>query len=296
MIDFRLKTFLTLCKVLNYTKTAEILHITQPAVSQHIRYLEKEYEVKLFEYKGKNLALTDRGKVLYDFVLGVESSSQRMKLIMSQPKETITPLYFGTTLTIGEYIMPKLIAKLISDFPTMEITMEVDNTETLLKKLHNGHIDFALIEGQFDKFQYNSFLLSLESFIGVCSPKSFLNKVKVSFNEIFEERLILREKGSGSREIFEQILFEHNTTMSNFKKVLEIGNINVIKELVEKNLGVTFLYKEAVENELKEGNLIKINISDFDVIREFNFVFLKNSLHTEEYMRWYDYFKLNKTL
>lgn len=289
MIDFRLKTFLTLCKVLNYTKTAEILHITQPAVSQHIKYLEESYGVKLFSYVGKSLELTESGRLLYNFSLAMQSSSDKVRQIISLPDSSNTPLNFGTTLTIGEYTMSKLLGKIILDFPLVNINMEVGNTQILLKKLQDGKIDFAILEGHFDKSEYHSMFFSLESFIGVCSPNHpFANK-PLSFQDIFDVRLIIRENGSGTRDIFEQILYEHNITMKNFKKVTQIGNMNVIKELVLKNLGITFLYKEAVQKELSEKSLVKINLKDFDIEREFNFVFLRDSLHYKEYKDWFDY-------
>jgi DNA-binding transcriptional LysR family regulator len=290
MIDFRLKTFLTLCKVLNYTKTAEILHITQPAVSQHIKYLEDNYNVKLFHYAGKSLELTEAGKILYNFTLAMQASSDRLRLMLTTPKINNYPITFGSTLTIGEYTMSNLLIKLISDFPHINVTMEVGNTKILLEKLRDGKIDFAILEGHFDKSEYNSMFFSTEPFIGVCSPNHPFASKNISFQDIFEERLILREKGSGTRDIFEQILYEHNITMKNFKKITQIGNMSMIKELVIENLGITFLYKEAVKRELSDGSLIKIDLKDFDVEREFNFVFLKDSLHHKEYLDWFNYF------
>lgn len=294
MIDFRIKTFLILCKELNYTNTAKILHITQPAVSQHIKYLEEDLGVKLFHYDGKVLELTREGKILYDFAMAAESSSYRTKKLISIPINSLPPIRFGTTLTIGEYTMPKLLKKMIIDYPTMEISMEISNTQILLQKLENGEIDFAIVEGHFNKFDYHTYLFAHESFIGVCSPNNQLSSGEIQFKEIFNERLLIREKGSGSREIFEQILYEHNTSMENFNNIIEIGNINIIKQLVEEDIGVSFLYKEAVENELSNKNLSKILIKDFDVLREFNFVFLKGSLHFEEYTKWFKYLKANR--
>lgn len=290
MIDFRLKTFLTLCKVLNYTKTAELLHITQPAVSQHIKHLETEYGVKLFEYHNKNLTLTEAGTILYDFVSGIDSSSHRVRQMISLSKAEHLPLNFGTTLTIGEYTMPTILSALIKKYPEIHINMEVGNTQALLSKLENGDIDFALLEGHFDKTKYHTIMFSKESFIGICSPENPLARDKVSFQDLFQERLIVRESGSGSREIFEQILYEHNITMGSFPQQLKIGNINVIKDLVMENLGITFLYEKAVEQELTKGDLSKINIKDINVEREYNFVFLKHNLHGKEFTDWFDLF------
>lgn len=290
MIDFRLKTFFTLSQILNYTKTAELLHITQPAVSQHVKYLEDKYNVKLFEYKGKLLSLTTEGKILFDFVAGIEASSHKVKELLSSTDMHNLKIHFGTTLTIGQYTMPNILSKLIKKFPQIKFSMDVDNTHSLLEKLKNGKIDFALLEGHFNKSDYDTILFSKEEFIGVCSPMNPLSKKKISFEEMLNESLIVREEGSGSREIFEQILYENNFTMDSFKQIYEIGNISVIKNLVLNNLGVTFLYEKAVEKELNDRSLCKIDIVDFNVKREYNFVFLKYNLHSQEYITWFNHF------
>lgn len=293
MLDFRLETFLTLCKLKSYTKTAEYLHITQPAVSQHIRYLEEHYKIKLFTYKKRSLTLTEEGEMLKSFAMTMQAGSNKIKLMLSDVNK-IHPLTFGATLTIAEYTMPPILAKTLLDYPTIDLTMEVDNTQVLLEKLIDGKIDFALLEGHFDKSKYESKIFSIERFIPVCSPKNPLAYNVVNFTDFFNERLILREKGSGTREVFEQTLYEHNLTISNFRSVSKMGNMSVIKNLVKQNLGITFLYEEAVLEELANGELYEIQIPDFKVNREFNFVFLKNSVHEEEYLRWFRYFKTKK--
>ena len=294
MIDYRLKTFLVLCKLENYTKTAELLHITQPAVSQHIKYLEEFYDCKLFEYKNKNLYLTNAGKELYSFAMSMHSSSERIKLLINNKSDEKKPITFGATLTIGEYIMPPILKKLILAYPNLHITMNVQNTKTLLDKLNEGEIDFALIEGNFNKSEYNHRLFSQENFIGVCSSNSVYSDKCVYFEELFTERIILREFGSGTRDIFEHIMQERNLSIGCFKNFIELGNMNVIKDLVEKNLGITFVYEEAVKKELSSGILSKINIYNFSETREFNFVYHKNSLHEREFLEWYEYFKANQ--
>src|SRR5699024_1444785 len=198
MFDFRLETFLTLCKVLNYTKTAEILHITQPAVSQHIKYLENNYGIRLFNYRSKDLSLTKEGETLYNFALAMKTSSDKLKHMITLPKPANPPIKFGTTLTIGEYTMWPILRKLLLDFPNMDISMEVGNTKSLLENLKDGNIDFAILEGHFDKSKYNSKLISLENFIGVCSTEHIFAYKEVNFNDILNQRLILREKGSGT--------------------------------------------------------------------------------------------------
>lgn len=293
LIDYRLKTFLVLCKLGSYTKTAELLHITQPAVTQHVKYLEEFYNCKLFEYSNKNLILTDTGRELYSFAMSMHSSSERIKLLINNKNNQKKPIIFGATLTIGEYVMPPILEKIILLYPDLHITMNVQNTKTLLDKLNEGEIDFALIEGNFNKSEYNHRLFSMENFIGVCSNDSIYAHETVIFDNLFSERVILREYGSGTRDIFEHFMQERNLSIDCFKNFIELGNMNVIKYLVEKNLGITFVYEEAVKKELINGQLCKINIFNFNETREFNFVYHKNSLHEKEFLEWYDYFKLN---
>lgn len=293
ILDYRLNTFITLCKVLNYTKTAEILHITQPAVTQHIKSLETSYGVKLFNYSNKTLSLTKAGSILYEFAIAVKTSSNKIKNILSMSEKEDIYLKFGATLTVGEYTMNDLLKRLLYDYPLMHVNMTVANTENLLLKLQDGEIDFAVLEGHFDKSKYGSIKFKDEQFICICSPLHHFSNKTIEFNQILDENIILREHGSGTRNIFEQILYEQNFTLDSLKHFIEIGNMKVIKDLVRENFGISFLYRESVKEELKKGTLKEIIISKFDIKREFNFVFLKESLHKKEYNKWFNYFISN---
>lgn len=298
MLDFRIETFLTLCEEKSYTKTAQKLCITQPAVSQHIRYLEQYYGNKLFDFKGKTLRLTPQGEQLQKHAL--LSKADWNKLTSKLKKEdSVNQIRFGATLTIGEYVMPDILSRLIDQTTNTFFTMLVDNTETLLMKLQQGLIDSAFIEGQLDKNDYTTKLFTPARFIPVCSSSHEFAKRNVSFDEIFSRRLITREVGSGTRGVLEQVLKEHNQKIQNFSHIVEIGNINVIKNLVRKGLGITFLYENAVEAEISQGSLQKILLSDFEAVREFNFVCMKDSQFMTENLTFYDqcrnlYNSLNK--
>src|SRR5690554_3806818 len=108
MIDFRHKTFLHLCRIKNYTKTAKKLHITQPAVSQHILYLEELYGGKLFNYSAKTLTITEKGQRLFDYTQRMVADSKQIKNIVTNNNKVLT-ITFGATLSIGEFIMPDIL-------------------------------------------------------------------------------------------------------------------------------------------------------------------------------------------
>lgn len=292
MLDFRIETFLTLCQEKSYTKTAQKLCITQPAVSQHIRYLEQHYGCSLVFFKSKNLYLTTQGEELRKYALLSKADWNKVSTRLKDENE-VKRISFGATLTIGEYIMPEILAGLINHTDYSLLSMLVDNTETLLLKLQQGLIDFAFIEGQLDKREYTTRLFSPARFIPVCSVNHEFADRLVSFDEIFTQRLIVREIGSGTRGVLEQVLLEHNQKIQSFPHIVEIGNLNAIKNLVEKGLGITFLYENAVTAELRRGTLKKILLSDFEAVREFNFICLKNSRFLEEKL---DFFRQCKQI
>ncbi len=279
MLDYKINTFLTLCEELNYTQTANKLHITQPNVSQHIKSLEKFYGAKLFKYENRKLSLTEAGEKLQSLSIRLNADSKKIKAIMEDIEEEKENLNFGATLTVGEYIMPQIIEKI--DLDKYKVSMRVENTEVLLKKLENSIIDFVIIEGHFDKSKYETYLFSNEKFIGIGN----LNyKSEYKLEDLLNERLILREKGSGTREVFEHILFDNNLNTSSFKDIVEIGNMNGIQKLVSDGIGISFLYEKASLENIKNKKIRELNIVNLNAYREFNFVMLKENKNKNKYI------------
>lgn len=293
MLDFRLNTFLILCETLNFTRAAEKLHITQPAVSGHIKYLENHYGFKLFNYKGKTLFLTPEGKALHQFVATLEADTIKEIESLKHLEMSHPVVHFGATLTIGEYVMPPLLGAYLNDYASTEIHMHVDNTQSLLASIDNGHLDFAFIEGYFDKARFCSKLFSHEKFLAVCSPEHPLAYQETTFDRLFKERLIVREKGSGSRDILEQALYEKHASIEDFTQMMELGNLHAIKHLTLQNYGITFLYEIAVKDELMQKKLAPIYIKDFDLIKAFYFICPKTTVFKNQYLILYEHFKSN---
>jgi DNA-binding transcriptional LysR family regulator len=238
------------------------------------------------------MRLTHQGQLLREFAMTVFSDSKHFKENIRSVQTDTMRFSFGATLSIGEYVMPEILSRLLTKDPEMKIHMSVANTQVLLERLNNGELAFIVVEGLFDKSEYDSTLFSLEKFIPVCSPKSEFAKGEVGFQEITRSRLILRERGSGTREIFENVLQKNNYSLHAFEKMIEIGNMAAIKKMVSNGLGITFLFEEAVKREIENGSLSVINIPGFSEEREFNFVLLKDSFFRERYMKIYQLLKL----
>lgn len=202
------------------------------------------------------------------------------------------PLSFGATRSIGEFVMPNVIKSYLSQNSYSNLSMIVDNTKNLLDMLKRGLLEFCFIEGHFNKADYETYLMSYEDFVFVSSPKNpICNKSNLKVEDLFSENLIIREQGSGSRDIFEMWLFERNYTTKNFSKLLQIGNINIIKELVKDNYGISIIYKVAVLEEIKNKELVVLDVDSMNLSHEFNFIFLKESIYADEYIEFYNKIK-----
>ena len=283
MLDSRIETFLTVCRVMNYTKAAEQLHISQPAVSQHIHWLEDCYSTPLFVYEGRKLRLTAEGHLLFHAASAMASDERALKAqLQHNAKERFV---FGATLTIGNFVLPAKIKQYLQKYPQAEITMRVDNTESLLQSLDAGTIDFAVLEGYFRKSMYAYEVYSNERFICVCKGDYHFSAEPQTIRDLFSEQLILRESGSGSREILERQLMEQNFSIQDFDRLLQIGSIHAIISLVCAGCGITFLYEAAVRAELASGILRRIELSDFHVEHPFTIVWRKDSLFNAEYRK-----------
>ena len=169
--------------------------------------------------------------------------------------------------------------------------MTVANTQTLLDQLNNGELDFAIVEGMFDKSKYDTTLFSQENFIPVCSPLSEDANREVTIKDLTKSRLILRESGSGTREIFENILQKNNYSLDAFNKVVEVSNMSAIKKMVSNNLGISFMFEVVARKEIESNTLSRINLSNYTEQREFNFVYLKNSYFRDRIMNIYQLLK-----
>ena len=287
MLDFRMETFLTVCQCMNFTRASEKLNITQPAVSQHIHFLEKHYNTKLFRYEGKKLKLTGAGEILRNASLTMMHDEISMQNQMQKTDEE-EEIRFGATRTVGDVLMGRILERYLRRYPDAKICMIVDNTQELLRKLDEGTIDFALVEGFFQKNEYDHQKYSDENYIAVCAPDYTFNSDKittdVSVENLFHERLLVREEGSGTREVLERCLDAQNFSIHDFDKVMEVGSLQTIKELTKAGCGITFLYETAVQDELREGTLKRIPLKSFEISHEFNFIWRRGSIYADRYM------------
>lgn len=271
MIDQKLFTFLKMAECMNTTECALALHITQPAVSQHLKALEQYYHVDLFRHEGRKLALTPAGKRLYQSARRLVTMEQKIAADLLQPSPT--RISFGATLSISAGLMPAIFPVLLKKWPEIRFDYITQNTSVLLEQLESGLIDFALIEGNFSQQHYAFSAFREEKFSCLCAPGSpFANLC--SLHDCLNVPIFLRKSGSGSRDIFEHECMLNNLSLSDFHQIHEIESVPLIMQLAKEGLGITFAYECAAAESMKKGSLQTVPLKNFPLVHNFSFVTL----------------------
>ena len=279
MVDRRVDTFLLLCQLMNYRKTADALGITQPAVTQQIHFLEREYGCKLFTYENSRLRKTEAAITLEQYARAIRLQDQHLRDKLSS---TVRELKIGATKTIGDYVLKEDIQRYLSK-EDHALSLVVDNTEHLLKMLDENQLDFAVIEGYFDRSLFDNQLFRKEPFVGICPQNHPFAGKEVSLEELFQETIIHREAGSGTRAILEQKLRGYNESLDRFKRQICISSFPVILDLVKKGFGVSFVYEVLADS---DPNIAKFTIRGEHIVREFNIVYLRHA-DLQEKISWF---------
>ena len=285
MLDFRMDTFLAVCQYMNYTRAAQELNITQPAVSQHIRWLEEQYEAPLFTYANKRLSLTREGELLRGVALTMKHDEQMLRRRLHDPGALAHRLTFGVTPTVGASLIPEPLARYHGRYPDAPISLKISNTETLCADLDRGELDFAIVEGYFCKSDYDSLLYRREPYLAVCGAEYRFEREPRVLSDLLGETLVVREPGSGNREIIRRALSRENRTVEDFRSVIQVSDMNVLKQLLLLGCGVGFLYQAAAQPQLKQGLLRAIPLEDFQESHDITFLWRKGSVFAQRYQQ-----------
>ncbi len=289
MQDFRVKTFLTVCQTLNYTRAAEELALTQPAVSQHITYLEREYGAKLFAYHHKKLELTRAGRVLRDALATMAHDDKLLhERIAEVAHGAAIPLRIGMTLTAGEYVVAAPLVRYLADHPEIQATVRSGGTKRLLELLRGGEIDCAFVEGLYDKSAFAGDTFRTEPLVCICAAGHRFARRPVQLEDLLGERLILREPGSGSRDVLVHALAKRNLTPEAFADTCVVESLDIIKIFVAGDLGISFVYEAAIQRELAEGSLRVLPLEHEPIDHDISFVRLPHSIFEAELAALFD--------
>ena len=274
MDDHKLKVFCTVAETKSFYKTSEIIHLTQPAVSLQVQALEELYETKLFDRTGGSVTLTKAGELLYKYakeILGLYASARRdINAMIGLVKGNLS---VGASSTIGNYLLPSVIVSFRKNHPRIWTNLIVGNTRLVVEKLLAGEIDLGLVEGDVTKHNLIVEKLLPDELVLVMSPDhEWAKRKNISISEITKEPLVMREKGSGTRQMIEKCMEENSINPDDLKVSLVLGSTEAIKTAVEDGLGVSIMSAWAARKELKAGMLVASTFKDAKFGRHFSLI------------------------
>lgn len=270
----KLKIFYSVSETLNMTKSSKEVYMSQSAVSQTIKDLEEELGITLFERIYKKLYLTEDGILFKEYTRRILNMwDDMLKQIQSKKNEELIKI--GGSTTSGIYLLPYLCKKFSTVNPNINFDIQIDNTSTIIQKVLENQIDIGIIDSILPN---NSEIISIElqkDYLKVITPniEKFFNKKEFLISDFKEESMILREEGSGTREIIDKYFTKFNIT-SNNKMV--ISNNEAIKKMVEIGLGISIVSNLVIENEILEEKLLAFDIPDLEVNSAFRIIFHKD--------------------
>ena len=270
-MDFKLRTFLVLCQTMNYRLAAERLHLSQPAVTKQIQSLEQSLQTKLFYYDGHALHKTEKCLLLERYAISMQYQFEELQLAIAEKERTL--LRIGATKTIGDYVLIEAIKDYLRE-PSHELSLVVDNTKHLLQMLDENQLDFAIIEGTFSKTKYDSYLLRMEPFVGICAKGHPLCGKHIPVGDLLKETIIVREEGSGTRRIFEERLTASGYGLNDFSRTVSISSFVSIKALVAAQIGISFLYDSVVA---KDEGIGTFTVDGLTEPHAFHVVYTRNT-------------------
>lgn len=277
MFDFKLKVFYAVASRLSFSKAAEELHITQPAVTRHIKQTEEHFKQKLFERQGNSIALTPAGKHLLKHTKTIFSQYEELNFEMnSLLKRTAGVLNLSASTTIAQYVLPKVLAKFHKSFPEVKITMNSQNTVRVERAILDKTIELGFIEGKSKnrEIAYHSFMAD-EIVLVVSRGNPLIRKEQLSLKELCDIPLIMREQGSGTLQVVMDALEAKNVQYDDLTIEMHLGSSESIKSYLSDKKSAAFLSTNAILKELKNGELFIIDIDELSIVRDFYYITLQ---------------------
>ena len=273
MSDRRLQVFHAVARLLSFTKAAEVLHMTQPAVTFQIRQLEEQFDTRLFDRAHNRVSLTEAGHVAFEFAENIFEKYSEMENAIREITGSISgSLTLGASTTISEYMLPALLGDFNSQNPEVLLRLRVSNTEGIVSMVENNVIDLGVVEGPVTNKNLLVEVCRKDDMVVVVPKDHELSKLKkVTVKEMLNYPFICREEGSGTREVISEHLRSQGVGKHALKACLELGSPEAVKGAIEAGMGISVLSSVSITKELKLGTLKTIPL-DPPLAREFSFV------------------------
>lgn len=287
-MDQQLVAFVTVAEERNFTRAAEIMLTSQPSVSQHIQNLERKLGTKLLERTNKYVRLNKAGEIVYYHAKEILRQYDLMcRLVDELTNQAHGTLAIGASYTFGEYVLPHTLAEFCAHYPDIAPSVTIANTTEVVQQVRGGMLDIGVIEGSHE----NDDDVSVESFaednvvIVASANHPFIRSRMISPQALEKERWVVRETGSGTREVTDRVFRELGISPAS---ILEFGSTQAIKEAVQAGLGISILSSWAIRRELQLHTMGVISATESAITRKFSVVTRKSDFQTKATRLFYE--------
>lgn len=289
MDSYQLKIFCMVTRLQSFSKAAKMLHMSQPAVSTHIKNLEEYYQGQLFDRTPHGVTLTKAGEVFYTYAQRIlelqDEMEQQLETILQRENNQIV---VGASTTIGNVSLPCSIYLFKEEYPEVDIRLNIANAEEVLRKVMSDEVDISVIEGYAESPEINALPVTSDELVLIVPPSHPAEGV-ISLTDFLKHPLILREDGSGTRKILVAALARHGYSFNDLHVITEMTTIDAIKSAVEAGLGGAVVPRLAVRKEAYLGTLKVLTISDLEMPLTFNIIYPTNrplSTKTKQFIKF----------
>lgn len=301
MEDHKLRVFCTVAETKSFSKTSEIIHLTQPAVSLQIQALEEIYETKLFDRSSNTVVLTPAGEVLYKYAKEILTMYARVDKEIGEITSLVKgSISIGASTTIGNYVLPTVISEFKAKNDKIKIHLLVGNTKRVVELLNAGNVDMGIVEGETTKYKIITEKLMPDELMLIVHPKHpWVKRKEVTFHDLMREPLIIREEGSGTRQVIEKYFNKWGVSIQHMQINIILGSTEAIKEAVENNAGVAIVSRWAVRRAVLSGSMKLLRLKEGRMMRDFSLIFNKTTITSyaaEEFLNFLRKFQFAKLL
>jgi LysR family transcriptional regulator, transcriptional activator of the cysJI operon len=273
--NFRLKVFRAVAENASFRKAGEELYLTQPAITQQIQALEEDLGVQLFDRTGTRVELTASGSVLLRYVRQIDKLLGRVEqeIVALDGKEG-GELCIGASTTIAQYVLPRMLRQFRKEHSKIRLSVRSGNTEHIVEALIDQKVSLGLIEGPAHRRDVRTEpFLDDELVLIVPGSHEWADQASLSCADLVGAPLLMRERGSGSRRVIESALIEGGLKLKSLNVTMELDSTEAIKSAVESGLGLGFVSRLAIANEVRLGLLKIVPVAGLHILRKFTFVY-----------------------
>ena len=277
MADRRLQVFHTVARLLSFTKAAETLHMTQPAVTFQVRQLEEHFNTRLFDRTHNRISLTDAGQRVYEYANRIfDLYAELENSVREMTGEISGALTIGASTTIAEYMLPALLGDFRAKYPEVTVHLKVSNTDGVVSMVENNTIDLGVVEAPVSNKNLVVEECRMDQLVAIVPPNHVMASAPaVTIGEMIGHPFICREEGSGTREVIGEYLARHGGECEvGLNIAMELGSPEAVKGAVEAGMGISVVAVATIQKELRLGTLVAIKLVP-PLERPFSFVHQK---------------------